>query len=443
MANLTKEQVREILMNAPEETSASGIIAGLRERGHTLEGYDTEEATKSKRTTLDKVSGFFDTVFGGGKIGEAIGTEIAKRTVPEEQKQFISPGPTGKQLAGDVLRIGATIGAAGLPVAGSILGKATQFGVLGATAGAGKELIEGGGIKEVAIGAGIGGALGVGTGATFGLAEKGIKSLGGLLGKAGEKIQTSVIKPTQADIKDGFSIGTVNKYNLGGSLKKTFEKTDSLLDNLSSELNKKITTSKVPVDLNEIYEKTAKRLLGDKFQSFGVNQSLDKALENLRNEIVAVSGKNGLVNLTEAQVVKRASGHFGAWLYGIPDAESTARQRVYNTFYNEIKQGIEKAAPEGVRGINKQISELIPVMNALIRRIPVAQRNSAISLTDIITATGAVFEPQALGLTLLNLASKSGKVGAGLAKFGPKVGETIGKGIQTIEPLVRFGINKK
>src|SRR3990167_10922224 len=126
MAYLTKQQVREILMNAPEETSAPGIIAGLRERGHTLEGYDSieEEPKKPRRTTIDKAAGFFDTVFGGGKIGEAIGTQIAKRTVPKEQRQFISPGPTGKQLAGDVLRVGATIGAAGLPIVGSVAGKA-------------------------------------------------------------------------------------------------------------------------------------------------------------------------------------------------------------------------------------------------------------------------------------------------------------------------------
>ncbi len=57
--------------------------------------------------TLSKWSRRLDLVFGGGKIGEAIGTQIAKRTVPDEQRQFVTPGPTAKEVAGDVLRTGA------------------------------------------------------------------------------------------------------------------------------------------------------------------------------------------------------------------------------------------------------------------------------------------------------------------------------------------------
>jgi len=39
MANLTREQVAEIIKNAPAGTSPAGIIAGLRQQGHTLEGF--------------------------------------------------------------------------------------------------------------------------------------------------------------------------------------------------------------------------------------------------------------------------------------------------------------------------------------------------------------------------------------------------------------------
>jgi hypothetical protein len=166
---------------------------------------------------------------------------------------------------------------------------------------------------------------------------------------------------------------------------------------------------------------------------------MEGAIEKLRNEISSVSGQNGLVSIPEAQLVKRASGHFGAWTYGVPTPEATASQKVYNTFYNELKTAIEEGSPDGVKAINKEISNLIPVMNALIRRIPVAERNSAISLTDIITLSAASLEPRALALSLANFASKSGRVGALLGK-APKAGDTVKKGIESLEPIVRSQI---
>ena len=252
-----------------------------------------------------------------------------------------------------------------------------------------------------------------------------IKGIGSLLGKTGEKIQTSVIRPNATDLADGFSIKNVNKYKVGGSLTQTIDKTQAKLSELSSQLSHKIEAAKTPVDLNDIYIKTTKRLLGNKMESFGANTKIDNALENLRKEIISVSGENGLVNLSEAQTIKRAAGHFGSWQYGLPDPESKAIERVYNIFYNEMKKTIEETAPTGVKEINKQLSELIPIMNAVIRRLPVAERNRVLSLQDMMTLTGAVFEPGALGLTLASFISKSGRAG--------KIIQSIGEGLTKIK----------
>jgi len=43
MAYITKDRVREILNNAPEGTTPTGIIQALREKGHTLEGYEEDK----------------------------------------------------------------------------------------------------------------------------------------------------------------------------------------------------------------------------------------------------------------------------------------------------------------------------------------------------------------------------------------------------------------
>lgn len=389
---------------------------------------------------IEKASNVVSKVFPGKKLGEAIGTSVASigRSIAGDKqgaRDILATQVSPKAVAGDVLQSIALAGTAGLTPAASVAGKAAQFGGLGATTGAGKALIEGKPVvKETLKGA----AIGAATGAAVGVAEKGIKVLSRFFGKAGEKIQTSVIKPSQADIRDGFKIETVNKYNLGGSLKNTFEKTDVKLDELSKELTKKLSTNKTPIDLNSVYERTAKKLLGNKLESFGSNAQMEGAIDKLRQEIIGVAGNNGLVSIPEAQLVKRASGHFGAWTFGVPTPEATASQKVYNAFYNEIKKEIEKASPEGVKQINKQISELIPVMNALIRRIPVAERNAALSLSDIITLSAASLEPRALSLSLLNLASKSGTVGK-ILSGAPALGEKVNR---ALEPTARLITNQ-
>lgn len=426
--------------NQPTDADIEEVITKLGIKPKTAEIPKEEPA---KKGGLQRATDIVTSIFPGGKIGESIGTGIAKLRATPEEKEFITPGPTPLQVAGDVAKAGTMIASAGISPATSILGKAAQFGTIGAISGGASAISEGKGIEDVAQQAKTGGIVGGVTGATFGLAEKGIRGLANLFGKTGDKIQTTIIKPSANDIKDGFSLDTIKKYNLGGSLKQTFEKTDIKLDELSKQLNQKIqSTGKAPVlDLNKVYENTAKRVLGNKFESFGSNSQIDNALNKLQEEIISVSGKNGLTSLTEGQLIKRAAGHFGSWTYGVPTPEATASQKVYNTFYNEIKTAIEKASPSGVKEINQEISKLIPVMNALIKRIPVAERNSSLSLTDIISLTGAALEPRALGVSLLNLASKSGRVGATLSK-APKAGESIAKGVQKLEPIIRTNLSR-
>lgn len=387
--------------------------------------------------------------FPGKQVGSAIGTlgglayTKAKDLIQgtDVTKNYDLSAPSPLQVGGDIAKGASMVAGLKVPIASSFLGKAGQFGAISAVSGAGKAAIEEKNAKEIAKEGLKEGAIGAATGAAFGLAEKGIRGFANLLGKTGDKIQTSVIKPSQADIKDGFSIDTIKKYNLGGSLKQSFEKTDKTLDTLSKQLNEKLKGAGTTLDLNKVYENTAKRLMGNKLESFGSNTQMEGAIEKLKNEIVAVSKENGVVSIPEAQLVKRASGHFGAWTFGVPTPEATASQKVYSTFYNELKNEIEKASPEGVRGINQEISKLIPVMNALIRRIPVAERNSAISLTDIISLSAAALEPRALALSLVNFASKKGSVGAALGK-APKVGQAMSRGLGKLEPIVRTAITQ-
>lgn len=100
MANLTKEQVQKIIDNAPAGSDSRKIVEGLVQRGHTLEGLNTqsvqssirvEEATKGNQFEETKKKGFIESArdfvvgaIGGGKLAEGAGMAIA---APEIQKQ--------------------------------------------------------------------------------------------------------------------------------------------------------------------------------------------------------------------------------------------------------------------------------------------------------------------------------------------------------------------
>ena len=257
-------------------------------------------------------------------------------------------------------------------------------------------------------------------GGLFPIAGAALKGTKGLLKPLGEKIQTTVIRPTAKDLKDGFNIKNVNKHKVGGTLEETVTKTHVRLNELSQKLQRKLKDTETVVNLNSVANETADVLAKTRGREFGNIRAIRKVLNDLQAEIKEVAGENGLVDLVEATSVKRGAGTKGAWAFGRIEPDSGAVETVYSTFYNKLKTAIEKAAPEGVGSINKEMSELIPISNAALRRLPVEQRNNVISLTDSIGLFGAMFDPRALALIGANKLSKSGKFGAYLVDIATK-----------------------
>ena len=126
MSHYTKEQVKQILENAPEGTTPAGVVQALRLEGHTLEGHDGAEKPDSflKRLQLS---------FGTKE-------EQASRVEP---KGFMKGGLAEiprdiADVAGKALPlVGMMAGGAGGTVAGVPTGPgAVASGALGAAAGA-------------------------------------------------------------------------------------------------------------------------------------------------------------------------------------------------------------------------------------------------------------------------------------------------------------------
>jgi hypothetical protein len=411
---LTQQQVEQMKARG---LSDADITTLATERGYEMP--DT-------RDFLTKANDVVGSIFAGQKVGEAIGTlggyayqkvkDKIKGTNVADYYDLSAPSPL--QVAGDIALGASQVAGAKMPVSKTILGKTLQFGTLGATGSGAEAIAEGKGANEVLKETISGGAKSALIGFTFGVAEKGLQKGTEMINRAGEKIQAKVIMPTKADLEDGFDLKTIKEFDLGGSLKDTFKKTNQQLDDLSKQLNTKLEANKTPIDLNDVFEKTVKRLSGNKLSAFGTQKQMSGALERLQGEIVEAVGKNGITTIPEAQIIKRASGHLGAWNYGNTTPDAKASEKVFNAFYTELKTAIEEASPEGVREINKQMSKLIPVLNAVIRRMPVAERNSIVGLPDMLSLVGATIEPKALALTLANLAQKSGKVGNALTRVG-------------------------
>jgi len=292
---------------------------------------------------------------------------------------------------------------------------ATRAGIEGATAATQTAIQEGNtdNIKTAAI---IGAVFPV-----FGATAKTVKnSVAKGVEKTGQKIQQSVIKPSIRDVEDGFKIENLNKYKLGGSLNDTLTKTNIKMNELSEQIKQKLADSVIPVNLNDVFAKTESRITGNKLANFGENAGVKRALDALRQELEEVATPEGLVNLSDAQFIKRGAGTKGAWVFGNPDPDARAVEKVYSTFYNQIKTAIEEAAEKsgngGIKELNKQLSELIPINNAALRRLPIEQRNNAISLTDSLSLFGTIFDPKGLALLGATRLSKSGKFGNLLVK---------------------------
>lgn len=118
---------------------------------------EVAEPAQQKRSFTETAGNILDTVFGGEKIGEVIGTKIAKMRATPEEKQFIEPAPTVGEIVGDVARVASTfvpvakvakVATAGAKAIGAgraakTIGNVVSGGATGALADVGVSMAEG------------------------------------------------------------------------------------------------------------------------------------------------------------------------------------------------------------------------------------------------------------------------------------------------------------
>ena len=388
-----------------------------------------EGAKGIKGFGVGALKGVGSTAVGAGQLLEKIlpGDFLAKPETFEKAREKLKPKGTAEKIGFGAEQIGEFFLPMGLAskavkaseamIKGAKLAKpvaelakiGARVGISAAETGAVTAIQTGGDKSEVVRNALIGGAIPI-----VGAVVKGVaKGVGMPLAK---RIETTVIKPTKTDIQDGFKIDTIFKYNLGGSLKSTADKTHETITKLGKELKNIEKTNPQKVNLISYLNQARKELTFKKPETFGSNTRINKALEFLEEEIKSITD-NGIVKFGDAVQVKRGVGKLGAWQYGVKDPDITALEKAANMFYSKLKVGLENTA-KGTKyaEINKNLSELIPVENAILRRIPIADRNQILSLGDMITALPAFANPANLWIWVLNKALKSGEFANFLAR---------------------------
>jgi hypothetical protein len=236
------------------------------------------------------------------------------------------------------------------------------------------------------------------------------------------KIEDTILKASKRDIENGFKSQNVFKYNLGGRLGDSLDKTEKLINNLVGKANSLRGASKANISLDKIVVETAEDVLGNKIENLGTNRRVASFFKEFVSELESIA-PDGKINTVDAQKIKVALGKLGSWVNGQRDLDAKAQEKVANAFYSKFKTAIENAVddPKELQDLNKQLSELIPIQNVLLKRIPIANRNQALSLSDILTASAGFVDPKGWGLFVINQLSKSGRFASLLYKGSTKL----------------------
>lgn len=294
----------------------------LEETKAALARYRNEKAVMPKPkeerdNTLEKTSNVLGSVFGGQKIGEAIGTQIAKRseagrTLAEQERTGIAPAgsmaetfdsPSAMQIAGDTARVASTFlpvskianvaqkgaTALGLGKVAPYLGKVFAGGATGATMDISTDISEG---QTPTIGAGT--YIGAGIPATSPILGAIGRATAKLAGRATSEITGALTGTSQETVEQAFLAA-----KRGGAD----------LDTLTNSLRGKTTPEQLVNTMREnvsVVAKNRSQLFSDTLNELGDIKVMsyparDQFSETLNKFKIAVN-ENGTLNFSKSEL---------------------------------------------------------------------------------------------------------------------------------------------
>jgi hypothetical protein len=395
-----------------------------------------------EKSFLERTANVLDMVFGGGKVGEAIGTQIAKARAKPEEKQFITPGPSMGEVAGSALQSAAlfipggklaTVGTklatkAGVKVGASAIGKIGTGIAAGEVFDVASNLQQGKtGLQALTpgLGAVIGGAIpavGVAKNVTVRFADR-----------QAPRIINSLIKPLAKDFSYGKNPGRAiadegiianNFDDLIDKIRTTRqsvgEKIGQLGDNLSKSPVLQLRSSLNPLD--EAIKNAASQNNTTVLQRLNnVKRALTEVLEPMVDEkgnigVMSIGSKN-LENLTfrEGRALLGEIGDLTAFTGNPSDDKivNSTLKRIYGNIKEKTLALAKEIDPQKAQEFSKLTEKYADLSSAEIAakyRDKIVQRSNLVGLspqtvgigTGLITAvaTGGATIPAVLaGLT--------------------------------------------
>jgi hypothetical protein len=374
----------------------------------------TQPESKADQQMFDK-STQIDTT--AGKLGEAA-MNTAEFFIPggaeADALKLLTKAPKAVQMLGKIAIPSLTAGAVGTAQTGSPVE----------------------GAKVAAI---TGGATGVG------------EILGSVFNAWGKNIQLRKISPRKLDYDAGFDPKVLGSLNLKGDIRDTYSQVSAEIERLGKEraalLSKTRGGSPITVDLDIVFNNVQKKLESqmDAGVHAGENEGIQKAFDQLKNDIYKRLGANNPlvkikpnVSLEYAEKAKENLGTFGDFVHTISSRgayvppEATAKSVVADRIYIELRDAINNSLPKGqVQALNTEMSKLIPIRRAILKQIPVSDRQAAITAMDVWASIPALItgNPAELALLAAVRGNKSLTFGNWLTRIGSQPLETTAKSI--------------
>jgi hypothetical protein len=385
MAYLTKTQVADIVKNAPQGTNPAGVVAALRKNGHELEGFgDTkpkisEPGRPSKLNTASKV---FDFLFGGGKVGELIGTGIAKALAPTKESAATLRYPTASSVLGDIGGIGLTVaGAKGVGTVGSLGARALKTSALGAgfgAAGAIKGDKGAGDVLKSAAGGAVTGAALTGAGAALGAAGKFAS------GTLAQKVANKGLGVPSNKVSRGFGETLLEQrqgYKSFGGIQKSS-------NTLANQAKGKIATTLAASDKTVKNSEFMRSVLTDLKKNAPQSSLTEKAFKKRLSHFVPDHAKlltKGELTLSEADALRSAidknlkeATHLGK--------ELTGEKSAIKLFADKLRDTVSKGG--GVESLRKTQSQNIGISKLAKKAEERSQIAQPAGLLDVAVGTG-------------------------------------------------------
>jgi len=497
--NITRQQLDNILMNAPAGTTKEGIVSALRQKGYTIEGFNDDTsgglAPREKKSLASKVGTSLYSVgkfFGMEPLGRGLGMTIAgpstekiiggaetrqqdiqqrvlgrlkkaraegdTKTIERLERvtkelgptdirgEFLEGAPTSKQVVGSALETAGTIALAGAPkaalpfakgagVAGTAKAAARAAGI-GAGFGTTQALIEDLPSPDIIKRAGQGALAGVAIESMLGGFSRGLSA-------SAKKLRNNLIQYSASPKKaERFLAGK----RLVGTAKMMKNNVQKDITRFEGDLQKLLKGSPKKVALRDIVSKAVaiekrKSVVGELIDEKKAFSEMNKVLQKV-NKSWKIS-PNQTMSLEKLNNLKREIGR----KLTAPDFRKKWQQLPVTKnklmLFNEAASDTIRGSIRGADDLLDRYSWGLASYQALDKLSSVAQKGHALSWTNILSGTliGApwffLHKPyMAIGTALAAISLRSPIVKANLSTITQEMSSMLGRQLTGAERTI-------